>query len=155
MCQLREERNTNLDQLTAILQFIHKPKCCARLYPTPLAEIVQPFSSDYFLYWGAVGSPRGQYRILWFLSRNVLPVSAQQVVYLRFRPNPVENIGTVFRTKCYYLFVLKICYLDPHMVLWCLLILTFELSVSVQRGKVQQKLPLSMISCYLICLAIF
>lgn len=138
MCQLREERNTNLDQLTAILQFIHKPKCCARLYPTPLAEIVQPFSSDYFLYWGAVGSPRGQYRILWFLSRNVLPVSAQQVVYLRFRPNPVENIGTVLRTKFYYLFVLKICYLDPHMVLWCLLIFTFELSVSVQRGKVQQ-----------------
>lgn len=137
MCQLREERNTNLDQLTAILQFIHKPKCCARLYPTPLAEIVQPFSSDYFLYWGAVGSPRGQYRILWFLSRNVLPVSAQQV----------ENIGTSFRTKFYYLLVLKICYLDLHMVLWCLLIFVY----SVEQFS---KILLSMISCYLICLSI-
>uniref|UniRef100_A0A1B6GVU7 Alpha-carbonic anhydrase domain-containing protein n=1 Tax=Cuerna arida TaxID=1464854 RepID=A0A1B6GVU7_9HEMI len=80
---LREERNIQLDQLTAVLQFIQRCKCCARLCPTPLSEIVHPFTSDYFLYWGAVGSPKGQYRILWFISRNVLPISAQQLKEFR------------------------------------------------------------------------
>ncbi|XP_046677187.1 uncharacterized protein LOC124365259 isoform X2 [Homalodisca vitripennis] len=85
---LREERNIQLDQLTAVLQFIQRCKCCARLCPTPLSEIVHPFTNDYFLYWGAVGSPKGQYRILWFISRNVLPISAQQLKEFRQLHDP-------------------------------------------------------------------
>uniref|UniRef100_A0A1B6MLQ1 Alpha-carbonic anhydrase domain-containing protein n=1 Tax=Graphocephala atropunctata TaxID=36148 RepID=A0A1B6MLQ1_9HEMI len=89
---LREERNNQLDQLTAVLQFIQRSKCCARLCPTPLSEIVHPFTSDYFLYWGAVGSPKGQYRILWFISRNVLPISAQQLNEFRQLYDPDGNL---------------------------------------------------------------
>ncbi|XP_054276138.1 uncharacterized protein LOC128995220 isoform X2 [Macrosteles quadrilineatus] len=81
---LSEERNTSLDQLTAVLQFIKKSGCCATLFPSSLAEIVRPFSQDYFSYRGAVpGSFSQQYRIVWLVSRQTLPVSSQQLEQFR------------------------------------------------------------------------
>jgi len=89
--ELGTERSPQLDQLSAVLQFIHTPRSCARLYPTPLAELVQPFSSDYFLYWGCVRAPRGQCRILWLVSRTVLPVSSHQLDEFRQLYDPAGN----------------------------------------------------------------
>jgi carbonic anhydrase len=83
LAQLQSGKNPAFQLLVDNIMSIQKAHTSLKMDPLPLSYFVKKFERDYFLYWGSVTTTVCLHYILWFISREPVGVSAEQV---RFEP---------------------------------------------------------------------
>ncbi|XP_068910043.1 carbonic anhydrase 3-like isoform X2 [Tenebrio molitor] len=76
-------KNPAFQLLVDNIMSIQKAHTSLKMDPLPLSYFVKKFERDYFLYWGSVTTTVCLHYILWFISREPVGVSAEQVDELR------------------------------------------------------------------------
>nr|CAD7451791.1 unnamed protein product [Timema bartmani] len=77
--KISPEPNPDIQCIINALTQIVVPHTSCQLPPQPISSFLHMFDRDYFLYWGSVMTSSCAHRILWFVSREPIPISLEQV----------------------------------------------------------------------------
>ncbi|KAJ9589923.1 hypothetical protein L9F63_016946, partial [Diploptera punctata] len=80
---IQTQPNHGLENIINSLDFIRNPHISARIKPEPLSNIIIPFQQDYLVYWGSVNTPTCSHLILWFICRQPIGISKEQIAKFR------------------------------------------------------------------------
>lgn len=77
--QLKSNHNPVLDRLLSKLQYIQKADTKVLIEPFPIQDLLTPFTSDYFTYYGSIATSFPT-PVSWFITRKVTAISPEQVL---------------------------------------------------------------------------
>uniref|UniRef100_A0A1B6E4K2 Carbonic anhydrase n=1 Tax=Clastoptera arizonana TaxID=38151 RepID=A0A1B6E4K2_9HEMI len=100
---IQENCDSILDQITDVLPLMQVARTSVELTPASLAVLVRPFSADYYLYWGSITSELKLHRVLWLVSRMILPISSKQIDEFRRLQNYKGDLLTKNSSEPYKL----------------------------------------------------
>lgn len=76
--QLKSNHNPVLDRLLSKLQHIQVAETKVLIEPFPMEDLLKPFVSDYFMYYGSIATTVPT-PISWIITRKVIAISPEQV----------------------------------------------------------------------------
>ncbi|KAJ6635302.1 Carbonic anhydrase 5A, mitochondrial [Pseudolycoriella hygida] len=77
-CDLKSNHSPVLDRLLSKLQHIQKADTKVLIEPFPVEDLLNPFVSDYFLYYGSIATSTPT-PVTWIITRKVTAISPEQV----------------------------------------------------------------------------
>nr|KAF7410686.1 hypothetical protein H0235_013293 [Vespula pensylvanica] len=76
---LKTSPNIFLKEIISALPSIKIANSSIRLVPIVLTNIFKAFTEDYFIYWGSTITPQWTRRIMWFICREPIGISKEQI----------------------------------------------------------------------------
>lgn len=77
--QIQGSPNPDLQPIVDALNDIRQPGSSKHFKPGLIKNVVRRFTDDYYMYWGAVSTPKCSHTILWMISRIPIGVSKEQL----------------------------------------------------------------------------
>ncbi|KAK6617684.1 hypothetical protein RUM44_005272 [Polyplax serrata] len=77
--KIQEEPNISLKRILNVLPNIKEANCFQPLDPKPILSLCNPFTDDYFMYWGSVVTSTCAHILMWLVCREPFGISREQI----------------------------------------------------------------------------